>query len=206
MNPDPKTYLEIRRVNESGDYVVVHRTEQLRSRSPQFLVNISGQKLCNGDLDRNLKFQLYRYRTSSMKSEIWGETDLTGNEIKTMTNSDTRRIGNQSGKAITTGITWKQIDVEYSFLDYLQHGMQINCVIAIDFTGSNGAPSHPQSLHYINPNPNILNQYESSILSVGTIIQVRSIYNIVVISAISQNKISSKNLSSKIFVKRIFIP
>ena len=83
MNPDPKTFLEIRRANESGDYVVVHRTDQRRSRNPEFSVQISGQKLCNGDLDRNLKFQLYRYRSSAMKSDFWGETDLTGNEIKT---------------------------------------------------------------------------------------------------------------------------
>ena len=83
MNPDPKTFLEIRRANESGEYVVVHRTEQRRSRNPEFSVQISGQKLCNGDLDRNLKFQLYRYRSSAMKSDFWGETDLTGNEIKT---------------------------------------------------------------------------------------------------------------------------
>ena len=91
---------------------------------------------------------------------------------KSIGNTESRRIGSQSGAQISMRISWKKIDVEYSFLDYLQHGMQINCVVAIDFTGSNGNPNSANSLHYINPNPNILNQYETSILSVGTIIQV----------------------------------
>jgi hypothetical protein len=65
FSPDPKVYLEIRKANESGEYIVVHRGKQVITRSPSFSVNISGQKLCNGDLDRNLKIQLYRYKVGS---------------------------------------------------------------------------------------------------------------------------------------------
>lgn len=41
--------------------------------------------------------------------------------------------------------------------------------IAIDFTGSNGDPASPQSLHYINPEG--FNEYLSAIWAVGNIIQ-----------------------------------
>lgn len=41
--------------------------------------------------------------------------------------------------------------------------------IAIDFTGSNGDPSSPQSLHYINPEG--YNEYLTAIWAVGNIIQ-----------------------------------
>ena len=47
--------------------------------------------------------------------------------------------------------------------------MQMNFTVAIDFTGSNGNPATPTSLHYINPyQPN---QYAAAIQAVGEIIQ-----------------------------------
>jgi hypothetical protein len=36
---------------------------------------------------------------------------------------------------------------EYSFLDYISGGMQMGLVVAIDYTGSNGNPDDPSSLH-----------------------------------------------------------
>ncbi len=41
--------------------------------------------------------------------------------------------------------------------------------VAIDFTGSNGDPRSPQSLHYISPKG--VNEYLSAIWSVGNVIQ-----------------------------------
>lgn len=41
--------------------------------------------------------------------------------------------------------------------------------VAIDFTGSNGDPKSPQSLHYISPQG--VNEYLSAIWSVGNVIQ-----------------------------------
>ena len=45
--------------------------------------------------------------------------------------------------------------------------MQINLVVAIDFTGSNGYPDTPTSLHYISTNSN---SYETAIRNCGNII------------------------------------
>lgn len=42
--------------------------------------------------------------------------------------------------------------------------------LAIDFTGSNGDPFLPNSLHYRNPN-GLLNDYEQAITSVGSILE-----------------------------------
>lgn len=41
--------------------------------------------------------------------------------------------------------------------------------VAVDFTGSNGDPRSPQSLHYISPQG--VNEYLSAIWSVGNVIQ-----------------------------------
>ena len=37
-----------------------------------------------------------------------------------------------------------------SFLQFVQAGLDINFMVAIDFTGSNGSPTDPSSLHYCN--------------------------------------------------------
>uniref|UniRef100_A0A8C4NRR6 Copine 3 n=1 Tax=Dicentrarchus labrax TaxID=13489 RepID=A0A8C4NRR6_DICLA len=58
---------------------------------------------------------------------------------------------------------------QLTFLDYIMGGCQINFTIAIDFTGSNGDPSTPQSLHYINPEG--YNEYLTAIWAVGNVIQ-----------------------------------
>ena len=50
-----------------------------------------------------------------------------------------------------------------SFLQFVQNGLDINFMVAIDFTGSNGNPSMSNSLHYCNPGMYVqgqLNQYE----------------------------------------------
>lgn len=43
------------------------------------------------------------------------------------------------------------VQVRPSFLDYLQAGTEIAFTVAVDFTGSNGNPMDPASLHYMNP-------------------------------------------------------
>jgi hypothetical protein len=50
---------------------------------------------------------------------------------------------------------------EYSFLDYLRGGIQINLTIGIDFTSSNKNYNLPDSLHYIGSQN--MNSYEIAI-------------------------------------------
>jgi hypothetical protein len=55
-----------------------------------------------------------------------------------------------------------------TFLEYLRGGLQINLAVSIDFTGSNGDPRNPKSLHYMDPvQPN---QYVRAIMSVCDIL------------------------------------
>ncbi|KAL7572428.1 hypothetical protein ACA910_006607 [Epithemia clementina (nom. ined.)] len=57
-----------------------------------------------------------------------------------------------------------------SFLDYITGGCELELSIAIDFTGSNGDPRRPGTLHYIHPNGHDLNDYEKAFLGVGSIV------------------------------------
>lgn len=54
-------------------------------------------------------------------------------------------------------------------MDFLKGGLELNFVVAVDFTGSNGDPRQPSSLHFINPMAP--NQYQNAIMTVGTVIQ-----------------------------------
>ena len=52
----------------------------------------------------------------------------------------------------------------------LTGGVQVNFTVAIDFTGSNGPPHRPDSLHYLDPSGSP-NQYATAIQTVGQIVQ-----------------------------------
>ncbi|CAI8037851.1 Copine-1 [Geodia barretti] len=57
----------------------------------------------------------------------------------------------------------------HSFLDYVMGGCQINFTVGIDFTGSNGNPRSPSSLHYIDPHKP--NEYTTALIAVGEVCQ-----------------------------------
>lgn len=66
-------------------------------------------------------------------------------------------------------------EINYAFVDYLRGGMEISLITCIDFTGSNGIPSSPSSLHFLQNVDNLddqrtLNDYQKAILSVGNIL------------------------------------
>lgn len=55
------------------------------------------------------------------------------------------------------------------FVDYLSGGCELQMSVAIDFTGSNGDPRVPGTLHYIHRDGQ-LNDYEKALSAVGSII------------------------------------
>jgi Copine/C2 domain len=57
------------------------------------------------------------------------------------------------------------------FVDYVSGGCQLNVTIGIDFTGSNGDPRIPGTLHYHNRNdPSFRNDYEKAIAAIVSIL------------------------------------
>ncbi|NXD81663.1 CPNE9 protein, partial [Halcyon senegalensis] len=61
------------------------------------------------------------------------------------------------------------VESEFTFVDYIRGGTQLNFTVAIDFTASNGMPSQPTSLHYASPYQ--LSAYALALKAVGEIIQ-----------------------------------
>jgi len=56
-----------------------------------------------------------------------------------------------------------------TFLDYIFGGCEIQLMVAIDFTASNGDPRDANSLHYLSPGRE--NQYQQAIRSVGAVLE-----------------------------------
>lgn len=78
-------------------------------------------------------------------------------------------INNDKKKELCLSFVVYVLRVIFFLLVLFVYSTQLNFTVAIDFTGSNGNPSSPNSLHYINPyQPN---QYVAAIQAVGEIIQ-----------------------------------
>ena len=58
-----------------------------------------------------------------------------------------------------------------TFLDYILGGTKLHFVVAIDFTQSNGKPTDPGSLHYIDGHRVVENPYTMAIRTIGEIFQ-----------------------------------
>merc|ERR1711875_111903 len=63
-----------------------------------------------------------------------------------------------------------ELELRPTFLDFISYGTELAFTVAIDFTGSNGNPQDPHSLHYNDPT-GAPNQYITAIKAVGDIIQ-----------------------------------
>ena len=58
------------------------------------------------------------------------------------------------------------IEPSYSFIDYLSSGLEVSLIVSLDFTGSNGDPKSPSSLHYAGQ----FNEYEMATRAIGDIL------------------------------------
>ncbi|XP_038147965.1 copine-3-like isoform X2 [Cyprinodon tularosa] len=143
-------FLEFYKQTETG-WQLAHRTEVVQNnRNPVWRpFRISLRALSGGDVEKPIKVDCYDNRMN-------GSHDLIGSFRASLAE-------------MLTGTHSSPVEKEYSFLDYVMGGCQINFTIAIDFTGSNGDPMSPQSLHYINPEG--YNEYLQAIWAVGNVIQ-----------------------------------
>nr|CAD7440228.1 unnamed protein product [Timema bartmani]CAD7451996.1 unnamed protein product [Timema tahoe] len=171
-------FLVFLKATESGSYTVVHRTEVIKNTlDPKWKkFTIPVRLLCNGDYDRSIKVVCYDWNSNGTEYLI-GEFSTNLRELSAGPTTSTvfhcinpEKQRKKSSYENSGQIRLRSIEIRkiFTFMDYIKGGCQIHCSIAIDFTGSNGDPLTPNSLHYISTVPN---QYEQAIKSVGEIIQ-----------------------------------
>uniref|UniRef100_A0A665W0R8 Copine 3 n=1 Tax=Echeneis naucrates TaxID=173247 RepID=A0A665W0R8_ECHNA len=151
-------FLEFYKQTETG-WQLAHRTEVVYNNlNPTWRpFRISLRSLCGGDVENPIKVNKYIINLCSFRQAEF--ECINANKLK-------KKNYKNSGVLC---IKRCQVVKEYSFLDYIMGGCQINFTIAIDFTGSNGDPKSPHSLHYINPEG--YNEYLTAIWAVGNVIQ-----------------------------------
>uniref|UniRef100_A0A669QMI4 Copine-3 n=1 Tax=Phasianus colchicus TaxID=9054 RepID=A0A669QMI4_PHACC len=168
-------FLELYKQSDAGMWQLVYRSEVIKNNlSPcwrRFSVPL--QTFCGGDLNKPIKVQCSDHDSDGSHDLIGVfETNLAqlqkAVEFECIHPEKKQKKKSYKNSGIIS-IKSCKIETDYSFLDYVMGGCQINFTVGIDFTGSNGDPNSPDSLHYISPDG--INEYLIAIWSVGSVVQ-----------------------------------
>ena len=150
------------------NYVSIHRSEVSTSQraDPQYKpIKFRTQQLCNSNLDQAVQFKFYNKMEEGQPSLFLGACQQSINYL-----IEHRRVplkNSDGGNAGFLEVKDLQIIHKPTFFEYLRSGWQLSLQVAIDYTGSNGAFTQPDSLHYLGA----YNQYEHAIRNVCSILE-----------------------------------
>eukprot|EP00553_Chaetoceros_curvisetus_P009217 CAMPEP_0204614494 /NCGR_PEP_ID=MMETSP0717-20131115/2183_1 /ASSEMBLY_ACC=CAM_ASM_000666 /TAXON_ID=230516 /ORGANISM="Chaetoceros curvisetus" /LENGTH=586 /DNA_ID=CAMNT_0051627163 /DNA_START=49 /DNA_END=1809 /DNA_ORIENTATION=- len=193
------------------EWNIVHRSGYIKNDlNPVWpMDNIDLNVLCDGDLDKKFKLDVYDNEKSG-DHEFMGGIETSVNQLvgaKGSVGFDLMKKGKKEGtlkihmaEILQGGNagTSKKFDVSAppvklppptappmedmanfsiapippraSFTDYISGGCEMNLCVAIDFTGSNGDPRKPGTLHYMGGEGRFRNDYERAISSIGSVL------------------------------------
>lgn len=172
-------FLVISKLTESGVSVPICKTEVRKNElNPTWKpVAVNFQQV--GSKENPLSIDCYNFNSN-------GKHDLIGKAVKSLVqleklhysqNGEHLFIPTAVGHDHENKILKSQLFVDrfsenkrQTFLDYIAGGCELNFMVAIDFTASNGNPRLPDSLHYIDPSGRP-NAYQRAILDVGEVLQ-----------------------------------
>ena len=175
---ETNSFVEVCRMNADGSFFVVARTKpMLKTQDPTFPEFVmSWGELSSGNV--NTKVRLRVLRTLDGKNELIGEAEMAAGALVKMDGAGTptpifplKRLDDEDGAGTTHGSIYVDrfhLIKEVTFIDYIQGGLDLRLLVAVDFTASNGHPSDAASLHRLQKGS--LNQYEQAITSVASIV------------------------------------
>ncbi|KAJ3045163.1 Copine-8, partial [Rhizophlyctis rosea] len=164
-------YFQINRVLDDGSKTVVYRSKHImKTLNPDWKEDqIKLSTLCSGHVERPLSIDVYDWDSNSdhdlIGSFFWSVQELLSGRT-TFDVLNPKKKGKSSGIFVVQAFTIETIP---SFVDYISSGTNLSLAVAIDFTGSNGDPNEPSSLHYRNAGR--MNSYEEAIWGVGSILE-----------------------------------
>ncbi|XP_061731425.1 copine-1-like [Nerophis ophidion] len=169
-------FLEFFKQGEDGKWQLVHRTEVVKNNlSPTWKkFSVPLQTFCSSDLERPLKVDCSDHDSDGSHDLIGSFTTKVSELQKASVAFDCihpekqKKKKNYKNSGVVSVKSCKLV-TQHTFLDYVMGGCQINFTVGIDFTGSNGDPRQPNSLHHMSPDG--LNQYLSALWSVGQVVQ-----------------------------------
>jgi len=171
-------FLEINQVlNGNLMGPLVHRTEHINNDlNPKWKPFAFNSTKLNNDEKALLVFSVFDHDDNG-KHDLIGTAHMSMEELLSAEQSNfplinEKKKAKHKSKYKDSGVLiLNSVHVEkfFSFLDFIQGGLQLNFTIAVDFTGSNGNPRDQKSLHYYQPGYD--NQYTLALRSVGEIVQ-----------------------------------
>ncbi|CAL1389240.1 unnamed protein product [Linum trigynum] len=177
-------FLLISRVTEGSMPIAVCKTEVLKNDHNPIWKPISLNIQQVGSKDSPLLIQCFDFNSSG-KHDLIGQIQISLAGLEKLCSSQeglhlslAAAGHNQSAKVLKSQLCVDKFSesTQHTFLDYLRGGYELNFMVAVDFTASNGNPRLPDSLHYIDPSHNMdlstrPNAYQRAILEVGDVLQ-----------------------------------
>lgn len=168
FSSDPYVIIKRQHPTNPSDWIVVYRTETIMSNlNPKwkpFSVKMNKWSP-NGDPNVPLLVECWDFDKHT-EHDLIGTYECT---LQDLLNRVSFTLKSNKGKSAgTIAVPKCEVERVFGFLDYISRGCEISLVTAIDWTGSNGDPRTPKSLHY--RNPHAMNPYQQVIHSVGNIL------------------------------------
>jgi hypothetical protein len=161
-------FFVIAKASEGARFLPVYQSE-VKSDLRWKPFKIPYQVLCNCDPDRPLRISFFDCR-SHVAAALIGYHDTT---FARLSEALGRPLIVQDAKAGQIGrfsLSKFNLIQKFGFCDFLRRGLQLNLIVAVDFTASNRHPADRTSLHYLAPGGDSLNPYEQCIRAVGEIL------------------------------------
>lgn len=165
-------------VIQKEEWQLVHRSGVQDGAEIGFdALKLRSSKICDNDFNLPLRFILMKYKKNGSHYEI-GRKEFNLNRLLSGGFNFPLEMSSKFKKKATQVAISKftKRDV-YEFSDYLKGGLNLTQFVGIDFTGSNGNPLLPGSLHHIKEGH--LNYYQRAILSLGEILEKYNKQNII---------------------------
>ncbi|VAH06831.1 unnamed protein product [Triticum turgidum subsp. durum] len=166
-------FLRVSRLSESAVAIPICKTEVIKNNlNPVWRpITLTSQQYCSKD--DPLLVECFDFDASG-NHELIGALQTTIAQLENLYNSKAgANFYSHKGQKKLKGQLFLdkfQEKVQHTFLDYISSGFELNFMVAVDFTASNGDPRVPQSLHYIDPSGRP-NSYQQAILGVSEVLQ-----------------------------------
>ncbi|VDK51002.1 unnamed protein product [Anisakis simplex] len=170
-------FLKISRINEDNTYQLAYRTryheQNLNPKWKPFEIHIN--QLCYGDKDREFLIECYDWDQDG-NHDLVGCCRTTVNRLVNKVDVTLPLIHEKKAKKSKKYVDSGQLHfhkvycwMDYSFLDFISAGTELEFTVAIDFTKSNLPTEDTSSLHHVDDD--FANQYEIAIRSIAEICQ-----------------------------------
>nr|XP_019942026.1 PREDICTED: copine-8-like [Paralichthys olivaceus] len=148
-------FLVFYRSNEDGTFTICHKTEVIKNNlNPVWQpFTIPVRALCNGDYDRTVKVDVFDWDrdgshdfigefTTSYRELSRGQSQFNVYEVLNPKKKGKKKKYINSG---TVTLLSFKVESEYTFVDFIRGGTQLNFTVAIDFTASNDMNSNTEN-------------------------------------------------------------